>query len=182
MFRQLVSGARRRGVAVGAALLIGAATLVGAADGVDDALAGWLGREITIESSSIDDQIPVGGKLTFIYDSTDEVVRVCTRQVAAQRKPWRSDFASPCNVTLTFTRGTRYCTLEDVKAGNGEVLSQCHRMRSREVALTAATAKGLELHDVIVFLHEAPNNKHVISILVDTPARVTGSGLGVGRD
>ncbi|HEX6396499.1 MAG TPA: hypothetical protein VFZ95_03685 [Steroidobacteraceae bacterium] len=166
---------------MGAALLLGAGIVV-AAGGVDDALAGWLGREITIESSSIDDQIPVGGKLTFIYDSSDDVVRVCTRQVTTQRRPWRSDFASPCSVTLVFTRGTRYCSLEDVKAGNGEVLSQCHRMRSREVALTQATSSGLELHDVIVFLHQAPNNKHVISILVDTPARVTGGGIGVGRD
>jgi hypothetical protein len=181
MFRQLFSGAGRRGLAVGAALLLGAGIVV-AAGGVDDALAGWLGREITIESSSIDDQIPVGGKLTFIYDSSDDVVRVCTRQVTTQRRPWRSDFASPCSVTLVFSRGTRYCTLEDVKAGNGEVLSQCHRMRSREVALTQATSSGLELHDVIVFLHQAPNNKHVISILVDTPARVTGGGIGVGRD
>jgi hypothetical protein len=181
MFRQLFSGAGRRGLAVGAALLLGAGIVV-AAGGVDDALAGWLGREITIESSSIDDQIPVGGKLTFIYDSSDDVVRVCTRQVTTQRRPWRSDFASPCSVTLVFSRGTRYCTLEDVKAGNGEVLSQGHRMRSREVALTQATSSGLELHDVIVFLHQAPNNKHVISILVDTPARVTGGGIGVGRD
>jgi hypothetical protein len=182
MLRQLVSGARWRGLAVGAALLLCGATLVGAAEGVDDALAGWLGREITIEASSIDDQIPVGGKLTFIYDASDDVVRVCTRQVTSQRRPWRSDFASPCNVTLTFTRGTRYCTIEDVKAGNGEVLSQCHRLRSREVALTQSTASGVELHDVIVFLHPAPFNKHVISILVDTPARVTAGGIGIGRD
>jgi hypothetical protein len=162
-------------------MLLGAGIVVAGGD-VDDALAGWLGREITIESSSIGDQIPVGGKLTFIYDSSDDVVRVCTRQVATQRRPWRSDFASPCNVSLVFTRGTRYCSLEDVKAGNGEVLSQCHRMRSREVALTQATSAGLELHDVIVFLHQAPNNKHVVSILVDTPARVTTGGIGVGRD
>ena len=115
---------------------------MGAEAAVDDALAGWLGREITIESSSIDDQIPVGGKLTFIYDSSDDVVRVCTRQCVAQRSPWRSDFAAPCGVTLTFTRGTRYCTIEDVKAGNGEVLSACHRLRSREVALHPARDKG----------------------------------------
>jgi len=50
------------------------------------------------------------------------------------------------------------------------------------VALTQSTASGVELHDVIVFLHPAPFNKHVISILVDTPARVTAGGIGVGRD
>ena len=175
MFRQLISGARKRGIAAGAALLIGA-TLAQAAGGVDPALAGWIGREITIHSSSIGDEIPVGGKLTFIYDAGEDVVRVCTRQVPTQRKPWRSDFAVPCSVTLNFTRGTRYCTVEDVKAGNGEVLSTCHRLRSREVALQPSTSAGVELHDVLVFLVQGENSKHVISMLVDTPSRVTGGG------
>ena len=51
----------------------------GGAGGVDDALAGWLGKEFTIDSSNLNDHIPVGGKLTFIYDSDENVVRVCTR-------------------------------------------------------------------------------------------------------
>jgi hypothetical protein len=146
-------------------------------------LAGWLGREITIEKSSAADDIPVGGKLTFVYDSSDDVVRVCTRQVTTQRKPWRSDLAVPCNVTLTFTRGTRYCTVEDVRAGNAEVLSSCHRLRSRDVALKPQSAQdGVELHDLLVFLVQGEGGKHVISILVDTPARVTSGGDIVGKD
>lgn len=182
MFRQLGTGEKKRAILVGAALLLGA-TLASAAGGVNGALAGWLGREITIESGSASDDIPVGGKLTFIYDSADDVVRVCTRQSPRQRKPWRSDLAVPCGVTLTFTQGTRYCTLEDVKAGNGEVLSSCHRMRSREVALRPESATGaVELNDLIVFLVEGANNKHVIAILVDTPSRVTDGGVFVGRD
>jgi hypothetical protein len=182
MFRVTGWGARKRVYAVGAALLFGA-TLVVAANSVDATLSGWLGREITIEKSAVSEDIPVGGKLTFIYDATDDVVRVCTRQSAVQRKPWRSDFAVPCNVTLTFTRGTRYCTLEDVRTGNAEVLSSCHRLRSREVALKPSGPQGaVELHDLLVFLVEGENGKHVISILVDTPARVTGEGNTIGRD
>jgi hypothetical protein len=162
------------------ASLFGAAVAV--AGSVDDALAGWLGREITIESSSLADQIPVGGKLTFIYDSSDDVVRVCTRQVTTQRRPWRSDLAVPCGVTLTFTKGTRYCTQADVKAGNGEVLSSCHRLRSREVALQPSTASGQEISDMIVFLVQGSNGKHSISILVDSPSRVTTNGSAHGTE
>ena len=181
MFRHSISQVRIRAIAVSAALLVGGA-LAYAGSGVDEALAGWIGREITIDSSG-NDQIPVGGKLTFIYDSDDNVVRVCTRPVASQRKPWRSDLAIPCSVTLTFTRGTRYCTLADVNAGNGEVLSGCHRLRSREVALNPSTATGTELNDIIVFLVQGDNGKHVISILVDTPSRVTTPGEPVlGKD
>lgn len=181
MFRQTSSGAIKRASAVGAALLFGA-MLAGAGDGVDDALAGWLGREITIQRSTVADDIPVGGKLTFIYDSSDDVVRVCTRQVPSQRKPWRSDLAVPCSVTLKFTRGTRYCTVDDVNAGNAEVLSSCHRLRSKEVALKPATAQGAELNDLLIFLVEGTGNKHVISILVDTPSRVTSTGGATGTD
>jgi len=180
MYRQIGWRANTRGFAALAALLLGAAVAF-ASPGVDDALAGWLGREITIESSSLADQIPVGGKLTFIYDSGDDVVRVCTRQVTTQRKPWRSDLAVPCGVTLTFTRGTRYCTIEDIKAGNAEVLSSCHRLRSHEVALQPSD-KGLELHDMIVFLVQGASGKHVISVLVDSPARVTTEGSAKGSD
>src|SRR5262245_48897347 len=121
MSRHSISKSRIRAITFSAALLLGGA-LAYAAGGVDEALAGWLGREITIDTSG-NEQIPVGGKLTFVYDSDDNVVRVCTRPVASQRRPWRSDLAIPCSVTLTFTRGTRYCTLADVNAGDGEVLS-----------------------------------------------------------
>ncbi len=179
MFRILGSGARKRAYAVGAALLFGAA-LVGAANGVDDAMAGWLGREITVKSSTFGDDFPVGGKLTFIYDDSEQVVRVCTRQGAAQSKAWRSDLAVPCSVTLTFTRGTRYCTVEEVKAGDSEVLSACHRMRSKEIALRPANAEGTELHDLIVFLVQSERGKPVIAILVDSPSRVTGGGVIIG--
>ncbi len=181
MFSHSISQARIRAITVSAALLLGGA-LAYAAGGVDDALAGWVGREITITKGGSDDQFPLGGKLTFVYDSDDNVVRVCTRTVASQRKPWRSDLAVPCGVTLTFTRGTRYCTAADVNAGDGEVLSSCHRLRSREVALNPSTATGAELNDIIVFLVQGDNGKHVISILVDTPSRVTGSTIIQGQD
>ena len=93
------------------------------------------------------------------------------------------DFAVPCNVTLTFTRGTRYCSLEDVKAGNAEVLSSCHRLRSRDIAMRPAKVKGaVELNDMIAFLVEGEQGKHVISILVDSPARVTDNGSATGKD
>jgi hypothetical protein len=180
MFRKFGLGAAKRAYAAGAALLLGA-TLVGAAENVDDAMAGWLGREITVKSSTIGDDFPVGGKLTFIYDESEQVVRVCTRQGATQRKPWRSDLSVPCGVTLSFKRGTRYCTLDDVMAGNGEVLSTCHRMRSKEIALQPANADGVELHDLIVFLVQGERGKPVIAILVDSPSRVTSGGIVVGQ-
>jgi hypothetical protein len=92
------------------------------------------------------------------------------------------DLAGGCNVALLFTQGTRYCTLEDVKAGDGEVLSQCHRLRSREVALKPAATKGMvELKDLLVFLLPGAKGKNSIAILVDTPARVTGDGVIVGQ-
>jgi hypothetical protein len=179
MFSKINRSARKCAYAAGAALLLGA-TVVGAADSVDSAMAGWLGREITINTSSFADDFPVGGKITFVYDQTDHVVRACTRQAADQGKPWRSDLAVPCDVTLTFTRGTRYCTLEEVKAGNAEVLSTCHRMRSREIALQPSAAAAAELHDVLVFLVQSDAEKPVIAILVDSPSRVTTGGIVVG--
>jgi hypothetical protein len=117
--------------ALAAGLMLG--SLLAVAGEMDSTYLPWLGKEITITSSPINDQIPEGGKLTFIYDSDDDVVRVCTRTAPGQRGPWRMDMAGGCNVALNFTRGQRFCTLEDVKAGDGEVLSQCHRLRSREV-------------------------------------------------
>src|SRR5690349_21373226 len=115
MNRSLVRGRRGLSLALTSGLLLSAALAWAA--GVDSALSGWLGREITIETSSFSDRIPVGGKLTFIYDNDDDVVRVCTRNATGQRMSWRMDFAAGCNVTLTFTKGTRYCSYEDIKAG-----------------------------------------------------------------
>lgn len=181
MNRSLVGGRRGLKMFLASGILLGAAWAV--AGTVDSALSGWIGREITIESSSLTEQVPVGGKLTFIYDSNDDVVRVCTRTGPLQRKPWRMDLAAGCNATLSFTRGTRYCSVEDVKAGDGEVLSQCHRLRSREVALRPSTTKGtVELQDLIVFLVEPGDGKHGIMILVDSPSRVTTEGSALGRD
>ena len=92
------------------------------------------------------------------------------------------DMAPGCNVALTFTRGERYCSIEDVKAGNAEVLSSCHRLRSKDVALRPAKAKGtVELHDVIVFpVTAGATGKQSISILVDSPSRVTEGGVIIG--
>ncbi len=179
MFRKIGWGAKKRAYAVGIALLFGA-TLVGAANGVDDALAGWLGQEITIKSSSHGDDFPIGGKIAFVFDDKERVVRICTRQGTGQDKPWRSDLAEPCGVTLTFTRGARYCTVEDVKTGDAEVLSTCHRMRSKEIALQPESAQGVELHDLVVFLVQSEAGKPVIAILVDSPSRVTGGTVIIG--
>src|SRR4051812_46297353 len=93
--------------------MLGAALAWAQAVGPDDVLAGWLGREFTVQTSTLNDHMPVGGKLTFIYDGTDNVVRVCTRTVVGQRSSWHADFTVPCGVTMTFTRGTRFCTEED---------------------------------------------------------------------
>jgi hypothetical protein len=171
-----------RGLAAMAATVLLGAVVAYAAD-PDPALAGWIGREMTISSSSFSDHVPRGGKLTFVLDSQDNVVRICTRNVQGQQGSWRNDMAPGCNVALTFTRGTRYCTNEDVLAGNAEVLSTCHRLRSHDVAMHPAAVKGaLELHDVIVFLVQGDGGKHAISILVDSPSRVTAGGTAIGQE
>ncbi len=78
---------------------------------------------------------------------------------------------------MTFTRGTRFCTLDDVKAGNAEVLSSCHRLRSRDVAMHPPRVKGtVELNDMIAFLVQGSDGTKMMSILVDSPARVTDGG------
>jgi hypothetical protein len=161
-----------------AALLFMGAPLAQAQDTVsDNILDGWLGKEFTVQSSTLNDHMPVGGKLTFIFDSSDNVVRICTRSSATQRGPWRMDFANPCGVTMAFTRGTRFCTLEDVKSGNAEVLSSCHRLRSRDVAMRPARVKGtVELNDMIAFLVNGEDGHKYMSILIDSPARVTDEG------
>ena len=127
--------------------------------------------------------MPTGGKLTFIFDGSDNVVRICTRSVPGQRAAWQMDFNSPCGVTLTFTRGTRYCTIDDVKAGNAEVLSSCHRLRSRDIAMRPSSTKGtIELNDMIAFLVTEANGKKAMAILVDSPARVTEGGVVIIRN
>jgi len=170
-----------RGIAaLTAALLLG--TIAAQAAEPDSSIQAWLGKEITIESSSVSDLMPIGGKLTFIFDSEDNTVRVCTRQGTAQRGSWRMDMVPGCNVALALTRGERYCTIEDVKAGNAEVLSACHRLRSHDIALRPSKIKGsLELHDVIVFPIEGSTPGSLsIAILVDSPSRVTDGGIVIG--
>jgi len=79
---------------------------------------------------------------------------------------------------MTFTRGTRFCTFEDVKAGNAEVLASCHRLRTRDVAMRPSKVKGAaELNDMIAFLVPQENGKQSMSILVDSPARMTDGGI-----
>jgi hypothetical protein len=179
MYRNLTTGGRKIGISfITAALLLGTALAVAQDASPDDALSGWLGREFTVASSTSPDHMPVGGKLTFIFDPTDNAVRICTRTVASQISPWRMDLAVPCNVELKFTMGTRYCTVEDVKAGNAEVLSSCHRLRSHDVALHPSKVKGaVEVNDVIAFLVRGADGKPMIAILVDSPARVTDGGI-----
>jgi hypothetical protein len=121
--------------------------------------------------------MPTGGKLTLTFDAEENVVRVCTRNTNRQRYPWRMDFATSCGVTMLFTRGTRYCTLDDIKTGNAEVLSSCHRLRTHDVAMRPSRVKGaIELNDMIAFLVQGENDKRLMSILVDSPARVTDDG------
>jgi hypothetical protein len=146
----------------------------------DSVTAGWLGNEIRIVESEQDDHVPLGGKVTLVYDSTDDVYRACARQTTTQRNKWRGDWASPCAVALQLTKGTRYCTLVDVKTGNAETLSTCHRLRSRDVVMhPTADSQGDELHDLVVFLLApvAPKTKGGIAILLDSPARVTHAGI-----
>jgi hypothetical protein len=166
-----------RGLAA-ALLFIGAPFAMARDAEPDPTLNGWLGAEFTVQSATIADSMPIGGKLTFVFDGTDNVVRICTRSVGAQRGAWRADFAVPCNVTMTFTRGTRFCTLDDVKTGNAEVLSSCHRLRTRDVAIRPPKVKGtVELNDMLAFLVVGNDGSKSMSILVDSPARVTDDGV-----
>lgn len=178
MYGKLTIGGRKLGIGLMAAMLgLGAALAVAQERAADSALDGWLGKEFTVESTTQNEHMPVGGKLTFVFDAEDNVVRICTRNSGKQRTPWRMDFANPCGVTLVFTRGTRYCTLDDVKTGDAEVLSSCHRLRSHDVAMRPSKVKGtVELNDMIAFLVKGEGDKPIMSILVDSPARVTDGG------
>lgn len=177
MYVKVKSVWRGLGVSLAAATLL--ITVAVAQENVpDERIADWLGKEFTVASSTLDDHMPTGGKLTFIFDGSDNVVRICTRSVNGQRSPWKMDFSVPCSVTLTFTRGLRYCSVEDVKAGNAEVLSGCHRLRSRDVAMRPARVKGtIELNDMIAFPVDMADGKKGMAILVDSPARVTDGGV-----
>jgi hypothetical protein len=178
MYGKLNNGGRKLAIPMLAATFLLGATLAAAQEATPDgALAGWLGKEYTVESSTLPEHMPTGGKLTFVFDAEENVVRICTRNSTRQRTPWRMDFAAPCGVTLVFTRGNRYCTLDDVKTGNAEVLSACHRLRSRDIAMRPAKVKGtVELNDMIAFLVTSDEGKPMMSILVDSPARVTDDG------
>jgi hypothetical protein len=156
----------RKAAVLATAMLLGSAAASAAEP--DPAVASLLGKEITIESASGNNLMPVGGKLSFTFDPEANVVRICTRESAAQKTPWVMDLAPGCNLVLKLTRGDHFCTIEDVKAGNAEVLASCHRLRSKDVALRAAKAKGaVELHDVIVFPVVAGPGKPSVAILVE---------------
>jgi hypothetical protein len=178
-------GSRLRYLALSATtafLCLGSALADAQQPATEATIGNWLGREFTVVSANSTKHMPIGGKLTFVYDASDNVVRVCTRSVASQRGEWRMDFAIPCSVTLTFTPGTRFCTVEDVKAGNAEVLSACHRLRSRDVAMHPSAVKGaVELNDMIAFPVNGDDGKLAIAILVDSPARVTDGDVIVIR-
>jgi hypothetical protein len=176
----LTNGKNGRALAASAGLAMCAA-MVFASD-IDSAFSQWLGREITIDTATTSEQMPAGGKMTLVYDGKDDVVRLCTRTAPDQKQPWQQDLAAGCNVALTFTEGKRYCTVEDVKAGDGEVLSSCHRLRSSDVALSSSGAKdGVEHGDVIVFLLSPERGENAVAVLIDSPARVTNDVIVIGK-
>lgn len=181
MYGKLISDGRKLGISfLAATLLLSAAAASAQEPAPDNALSAWLGKEFTVASSTLNDHMPTGGKLTFIFDGSDNVVRICTRSVPGQRAAWQMDFSAPCGVTLTFTPGTRYCSIDDVKAGNAEVLSSCHRLRSRDIAMRPSRTKGtIELNDMIAFLVTDESGKKAMAILIDSPARVTEGGIVV---
>ncbi|MEZ5474953.1 MAG: hypothetical protein R3E72_08120 [Steroidobacteraceae bacterium] len=163
-----------------AILALGAASTTALAKDADSVMSPYIGYEITIDESEQEGHVPTGGKLTLIYDSEDDVYRACTRSSSKQKSPWQEDWRTPCGVALNLVKGNRYCSMSDVKAGNAEVLSTCHRLRSRDVAMHPSTVKGgLELHDVMVFLlqPEGKSPRGGIAMLLDSPARVTHNGI-----
>jgi hypothetical protein len=182
MYGKLTTDRKKFGISVMAAALLLGAALAAAQDAApDDVLAGWLGKEFTVESSPQSTQVPVGGKLTFVLDSETNLVHVCTRNSDKQSQPWRMDFATPCGVSMSFTRGTRYCTAAEIKTGDAEVLASCHRLRTHDVALRPSTTKGaVELNDLVAFLMQESDGSQSMTILVDSPARMTsGDDQGV---
>jgi hypothetical protein len=180
MYGKLITDRKKLGISMmAAALLLGAALAAAQEAAPDKILADWVGREFTVESSSLNAHVPIGGKLTFVLDSEANLVRVCTRNSDKQSEPWRMDFATPCGVTMSFTRGTRYCTVDDVKTGDAEALASCHRLRTHGVALRPSKAKGaVELNDLVAFLVQGSDGKQSMTILVDSPARMTDDEHG----
>jgi hypothetical protein len=172
MKRISILGKNGRMLALAAGLAASAALSAG--EGADAALAPVLDKEITIDTATQSTQVPAGGKFSFKLDAKDQSVKLCTRDTPEQKGAWSQDLASGCNVTLTFTKGERYCTLEDVKAGDGEVLASCHRLRAKDVA-TAAVKGGSEMGDLLVFILPPAKDANAVAILIDSPSRVTQS-------
>ena len=115
-----------------------------AQDAAPDDVLGGLARQ-GIHGRIFDAQRPHAGRRQAhvrLRRRRQRRARLHAQRRDAAAAPWRMDFATPCSVTLTFTRGTRYCTVEDVKAGNAEVLSSCHRLRSRDVAMRPVEGQG----------------------------------------
>lgn len=176
MYERMNSGSKQLGAVLlwAASLLAGAAWAEGKAP--DEALSAWLGQELTVATSR-NVHMPTGGKLTFAYDSKSDAIHLCTRTVEGQEGSWKLDLSKPCGVSMTFARGTRYCTAEDVKAGNAEVLATCHRLRSNDVAMRPSETKGaVELNDVAAFLIKDADGTKSMMILIDSPARMTDPG------
>ena len=68
--------------------------------------------------------------------------------------------------------------------GEAELLASCHRLRTHDVAMRPSKAKGaVERNDMVAFLVQLENGKPAMSILVDSPARVTGDNtvIVIGR-
>jgi hypothetical protein len=170
---------RHRSAAGALAVLLGCAISAMAAE-PDPLVSPWLGREMRVGTTNMNDHLPLNGRLTFVYDADDDVVRVCTRSIPALRATWRMDLAVPCNVALNFIRGSRYCSRQEVNTGDAEVLATCHRLRSRDVAMHPAAQKdAVELHDMIVFLIKgAEGDRPSAYVLLDSPAHLTHAGGG----
>lgn len=169
-------------IAIASATLTGLLAAIGytaAAADADQTVRQWLGSEFTVSSSTLEDHVPAHGKLTLVYDAEEDVYRACTRRGPQQGSDWQHDWTKPCGVAFTLVKSERFCTLDEVKAGNGETLAACHRFRSRDVAMhPGALAGSVELHDTLVFPLQVPTGaKKGIAILVDTPARMTHGGI-----
>jgi hypothetical protein len=181
MYGKQTTGGKKIGLSmVAAALLFGTALAAAQEVAQDKLLADWLGKEFTVESSTPDEHMPKGGKFTLAFDAKENVVHVCTRTTADQATPWRMDFATSCGVTMSLAHGTRYCTIDDVKTGNAEVLASCHRLRTHDVAMRPSQVNGaVELNDLVAYLVQI-DGQPAVSIQVDSPARLTEDGSIIG--
>ena len=164
MYGKQTTGRKKFGISMmAAALLLGAALAAAQEPSPDDVLAGWLGKEFTVESSTLNDSRADRRQAHLRLRLRGRTSCASARAMpTTQSEPWRMDFATPCGVTMTFTRGTRYCTVDDVKTGNAEVLASCHRLRTHDVAMRPSKVKGaVELNDMIAFLVQGDDGKHV---------------------